>query len=391
MKQFKSIFFILVLTSTSGQFFSDLYLPSIPAISKALETTAELSQLTVSIYLLGYCISSIIYGPISDTFGRKKPLLLGLTLSLIGSFICIFSPNIFILILGRLLQGMGGGAGITITSAIIRDCIEGEKMAKFSSYLTMANMVVIIAAPILGGYFQIFFDWNASFQFLFVYSFIVLILVGLFVPETKDENHRVHLKLKTYLNSISQLFKARQFAGYTVCLFCSYGGIMAWLTCGPTLTQNYLHLTPSNFGWMCFTCGISYTFGAFINSKLVTLKGIEKMFNMGIWLMFIGGCSMLVLSTMLFNVLVILLPLMLCMAGIAMIMPNSYAGALAPFLKIAGFAVAVLAGSQILGGVISSMLMAFLPDNSQIPLALILIACSVAIFLSKRFMIIKTT
>ena len=200
MKQLKSIFFILILTSTLGQFFSDLYLPSIPAISKSLKTSTELTQLTVSIYLLGYSISSLMYGPISDTFGRKKPLLLGLILCLIGSFICMMSTDISILISGRLIQGIGGGAGMTITSAIIRDCCEGKKMAKFGSYLTMANMVVIIAAPVLGGYFQIFFGWNASFQFLFVYSFIILILVGLFLPETKDENHRVHLKL--YSNAI---------------------------------------------------------------------------------------------------------------------------------------------------------------------------------------------
>lgn len=316
MKQLKSIFFILVLTATLGQFFSDLYLPSIPAISKALATTPELTQLTVSLYLLGYGVSSLIHGPISDTFGRKKPLLLGLILCLIGSFICMLSTNIFILILGRLIQGIGGGAGMTITSAIIRDCCEEKMMARFGSYLTMANMVVIMAAPIIGGYLQIFFGWNTSFLFLLVYSLVILVLV-LFIPETKDEKHRIRLELKLYLSCIFELFKSKRFIGYAICLFASYAGILAWLTCGPTLMQNYLFLTPSEFGWMCFMCGVSYTFGAFLNSKFVMSKGIEKMFGTGIWLMLIGGCSMLALSTMFFNVPVVILPLMLYTAGMA--------------------------------------------------------------------------
>jgi DHA1 family bicyclomycin/chloramphenicol resistance-like MFS transporter len=146
-----------------------------------------------------------------------------------------------------------------------------------------------------------------------------------------------------------------------------------WYYGGPTLTQNYLLLTPSEFGWICFACGMSYTFGAFLNSKFVIPKGIGRMFNIGMWLMLIGGCSMLVLSVMFFNVAVIILPLMLYTAGMAMIMPNSYAGALIPFSKIAGFAAAVLAGSHILGGFVSSFFIALLPEENQTPLALILV------------------
>ena len=392
MKQLKNIFFILILSDTIGQFFSDLYLPSIPAMSKSLSVSVNTAQLTISVFMLGYCISSFWYGSISDTFGRKKPLLMGLILCFFGSVICAISTDIYSIIIGRLLQGLGAGSGMTVTPAIVRDCVEGKMMAKFSSYLTFANIIVIMIAPLIGGYLQKFFNWQASFYFLLIYAFAVLILVFAFLPETKQPEHRSKFNFSTYKDNIFELLSSRQFLGYMICLFASYGGILAWLTVGPVLMQEYLFLTPEKFGWICILEGIGYGLGALLNARLVTRFGIHNMLNVGTFFMIVGGVLMLILAWIsYFNVFVIMLPLVCYMFGSAMIFPNSYAGALGSFLKIAGVASAILGGCQILGGYVSSMLMAFLPDDSQVPLALVLIACSIAIFLSKKFMIIKTT
>ena len=388
MNQLRNIFIILVLTATLGQFFSDLYLPSMPAISKALNTTIGLTQLTVSFYMLGYSLSTFIYGPISDTIGRKIPLLAGIFLCFVGSCVCVFAGNIYILILGRLLQGLGGGAGIAITAAIIRDISSGKKMSQLNSYLTMANMVVIIAAPMLGGYLQEWVGWHAGFTFLLIYSMIVLLVVLFLLPETKEHRYRINFKLSTYKNNITTLLTTRQFIGYLLCLFSAYAGILAWLTIGPALMQNSLSLTPAQFGWMCFLCGSGYAFGAFINSRFVMVYGINKMFNFGKYIMFFAGFIMLGIALMgFFNVTVIILPLMLFTFGAAMIFANSYAGAMTPFAKLAGLAAALLACGQLFGGFISSALMSLLPATTQLPLAVVLLSCTTLIIISKKLLI----
>jgi Bcr/CflA subfamily drug resistance transporter len=385
MKQLSKIFFILVLTATLGQFFSDLYLPSLPAIAKSLGTTTELTQLTVSLFLLGYSISSFFYGPVSDTIGRKTPLIIGILLCLLGSIICVFAANIYILILGRIIQGLGGGAGASLTTAIIRDCFDGKRMAKLCSYLTMANMIVVIAAPMLGGYIQDYFAWRISFIFLLIYSLLVLFLVIIFIPETKQLEHKQHFKFTIYKNNIFTVLKNKKFIGYLIALLFTYGGIFAWLTIGPVLMQKYLFFSPSGFAWLCLLFGTSYAFGGFLNSKFVIKYGIDRMFNLGQWLMLVGGILMLLFAIFsILNVYVIIIPLMIYMIGAAMIFPNSYTGALATFAKIAGFATAILIGSQIFGGFLVSFCVTFLPSNNQIYLAIVLIFCAFCVIIANR-------
>ena len=390
MKHFKYLFLILVLTTTLGQFFSDLYLPSLPAISKAMSTTIGTTQLTITLYMLGYSVSALIYGPLSDTIGRKKPLIIGLSLCLIGSAICAFPQNIYILIFGRLLQGLGGGVGISVTQAIVRDTSKGSNLAKLNSYLAMANVVVIVSAPILGGYFQEYFNWHASFMFLLIYSIFVAFLVIFFVPETKSPDRRIKFKFTTYRNNLLVLLRSKNFVGCQLCLFALYGGIMAWMTAGPILLLEYLHLTPGQYGWTCCLCGVTYTCGAFLNAKLVLKVGIKNMLALGKFFLLLSSGIMLILAMLsYFNFFVIVLPIMLFMVGGAMFFPNTYAAALTPFGRIAGFASSLLVSSQIFGGFISSLAIAVLPCNTQFFLALILIICSIIIIISSRTLIGK--
>lgn len=359
-----------------------------PAISKALNTTITLTQLTVSVYMLGFSFSTLLYGPISDTIGRKTPLLAGIFLCFIGSGVCVFAGNIYMLILGRLLQGLGAGAGISITAAIIRDISSGKKMAQLNSYLTMANMVVIISAPMIGGILQESIGWHANFTFLLLYSIGVLLLVFFFLPETRTSGNRVKLELKTYKNNFVILITTKQFVGYLLCLFSAYAGILAWLTIGPSLMQEYLFLTPKQFGWMCFLCGTGYTLGALVNSKFVMKYGISRMFDFGKKFMFCASVIMLIAALLGFlNVAIIILPLMLFTFGAAMIFANSYAGAMMPFAKLAGLAAAMLTCGQLFGGFVSSTLMSLLPTSSQIPLAIVLLCCATIIIAAKKILI----
>lgn len=388
--KFKYIFFILVLTATLGQFFSDLYLPSLEAISNDLNTSIKLVQLTITLYMLGYSFSALIYGPMSDTIGRKKTLIIGLCLCLIGSTICSFSNNIFMMIIGRLFQGLGGGVGLSVTQAIVRDSTKGPNLAKFNSYLALANITVIISAPILGGYIQEFLNWKANFDFLLFYSILIAVLVVLFVPETKAKERRIKFEFSVYRNSLLVLLRSKKFVGCQICLFSLYGGIMAWMTAGPVLLIKYLGLSPGEYGWTCCICGVAYMCGSLINSQLVLKTGIAFMLNLGKVLMLITSLLLIALSLVgLFNFYSIVIPIMFFMTGGAMFFPNTYASALTPFGRISGFASSFLVASQIFGGFISSFIVAMLPADSQIYLGFILLFSSITVIISSKILVGK--
>ncbi|HJO94880.1 MAG TPA: multidrug effflux MFS transporter [Victivallales bacterium] len=388
MKNFKYIFYIIVLTATLGQFFSDLYIPSLSAISKSLKTTISSTQLTITLYMLGYSISSLIYGPLSDTIGRRKPLLIGLSFCLVGSAVCSLAPNISTLISGRLLQGLGGGVGISVTQAIIRDSTKGEDLSRFNSYLAIANVSVIISAPILGGFIQEYLYWKANFHFLLIYSILVGFLVFFFIPETKSIDRRTKFKIKQYSINLLILLKSTQFRCCQITLFSLYGCIMAWMTIGPILLLKYLHFTPGQFGLVCGLTGIAYSIGAFANGKLLPKFGIKNMLIISKFFLLASSVIMFALACMgLFNFFVIIMPLLFFFIGSGLMFPNIFAIALTPFGRIAGFAASFIVASQIFGGFISSLIAAMSNDTTQFILSIILLLFSVIILISGRILL----
>src|SRR3990167_8473181 len=128
------IFLIMVMVSSLGQIMSDVYLPSLPAIGIGLHAGSQAAQFSLSIYMFGFAISILVYGPLSDGIGRRKPLLVGLCLCLIGSIVCFSAQSIQIMIIGRLVQGLGAGATLSISQPILRDLFDGKTLAKYSSY-----------------------------------------------------------------------------------------------------------------------------------------------------------------------------------------------------------------------------------------------------------------
>ncbi len=147
-----SLFAIILLLATSGQIAADLYLPSLPFIAKGLKSPIHLVQLSLSLYMIGLASSQLIYGPLSDGIGRKKPIIIGFTLLVIGSIICLTASSIKSLIIGRCIQGMGAGCSISLSRAILRDIYTGKHLAKLGSYLAVCSVAIMASAPLVGGY-----------------------------------------------------------------------------------------------------------------------------------------------------------------------------------------------------------------------------------------------
>lgn len=362
---------IILLVSSLGQVTSDLYLPSLPDMAKSLDVNTPWIQFTIAIYMAGFCLSQLIYGPWSDAVGRRTPLLVGLSINFIGGLVCWFSPNIHLLFLGRFLQGLGVGAANSLARPILRDLFEKEKLAIYNSYLSVSSVFVLSTAPILGGYIQHYVGWRYNFLFLSTYGLFILFSYYSKVPETNQHHHQDNYKLKTILINAETLLKSPIFLRFSLCPLLTYAGILAWLTVAPIVLQEKVGLNSVQFGWLYIFSGIGFATGAFLNVKLVTRFGIDKMMELGFFCQLSAGGLMLFFYLLGYiNTYVIIAPIILFMMGSSLVFPNSSTGALTPFPKIAGMAGALFGFVQILGGTISSSAVALTQNENQFPIAI---------------------
>jgi Bcr/CflA subfamily drug resistance transporter len=381
-KSVKLIIAVSLLFASFGQIASDLYLPSLPNIAADLNTKRELVQLTVTCFMISYCIARLFYGPLSDGIGRRKPLVVGFLCAFVGSLICLYSGSISVLMVGRVIQGFGAAAGSVLTGAILRDLLEGKLLAKFNSYFALVNVVFVASAPLVGGYLEVWFGWRSTFLFLTVYT-LVLLLITIFVfPETNTHKDLSHIKLSGIVSNFSKLLKSKIFISYTLLVMAGYAAILAWMTSGTIIIQKQLNYSPVLFGWFAMSAGFSYCVGAFINGKLVMSINGKKLILFGASLMFCAGVVFLFTAKYeILSIYNVMIPVLIFSFGNSFIFPNSYSAALTPFPKQAGSASAILSSMQILGGVVGSALVALLPCRSIFSLGAVVIVCGfVSIF-----------
>lgn len=361
---------IILLISCLGQVTSDLYLPSLPSIANSLNVNTHWIQFTIAIYMTGFSLSQLIYGPWSDAIGRRVPLLVGLMINLLGGFICWSSPNIYCLLIGRFLQGLGVGAANSLAHPILRDLFEKEKLAIYSSYLAFSGIFILCTSSVLGGYIQRYLGWRYGFLFVSLYGLFILCSFYRKVPETNQHSHRSNYEFRMIVMNAKILLKSSVFLKFSLCAFFTYAGIAAWLTAIPIILQQKVGLNPVQFSWLYVLTGIGFAAGAFLNAKLVARFGINTMIKLGLFGQLSAGFILLVFYWLGYlNAYVIIAPITLFMLGSSLVSPNASAQALTPFPKIAGMVGALFGFIQILGGAISSSLMALAPNNNQLPLA----------------------
>ncbi|GJM06540.1 MAG: Bcr/CflA family drug resistance efflux transporter [marine bacterium B5-7] len=377
MKSLKLLFLNIILIGCLGQAASDIYMPSMSAISTAFHAPISLVQLSMAIYMLGYGLSQLIYGPLSEGVGRRLPLVAGLLIMLVGTFVCAHAQSIHALIVGRLIQGCGAGAGGALWRTIFRDTFKGEELAKYGSYFSMIMIFAVPAVPMLGGYLQHYLGWRANFHFLSLYSFVTMLAVIFLLKETSAHHHKERLKPRFILSTFSMMLTNRVFMGLVSCIFLTYGAFFSWLVVSPALLMNQLNMTPVAFGWVILA---SSSFPMFIasqlNAKLVTKLGMSFMLNVGWGLMVISG--VMLLAGHLFwgvNVYAIIVPIMIFYTGATLVWPNVFATAFTPFGHIAGYAGALYSSLQIAGGAVVGAIVAHLPHTTQVPFAWVTIIC----------------
>lgn len=381
MQSQRTLFIFILFLGCLNQIASDISAPALTIIATGLNTSINNVQWSMAIYMLGVAISLLFYGPLSEAYGRKKPLLFGITLMMCGSLISSFAPTISILIIGRFIQGLGGGASAGMWRSIFRDVFSGEVMAKYASYMVIWVTFVIPAAPTLGAYLMHLFSWRAIFAFLFIYAGVIIFTILFYYEETNVHYNRKNLQFFYIKQSYKTLLTHREFLGITLAVFMTYGAFFSWFAVSPVLLIKALHMSPLTYGWLnFFGGGATFALGGYLSGKYVTRFGVPAMMRCGYTIMTTAGALMMLGYVVLgLTKLAVIIPGLLFYFGTVFIWPNAFAAALAPFGKSAGYAGSVYSFMQICGGAAIGALVAHLPDHNQLILgSLLFIAASLA-------------
>ncbi|NNM59201.1 MAG: multidrug effflux MFS transporter [Legionellales bacterium] len=388
VKQSGLIFFLLVLMGVMSQFASDNFLPSLPYIALDLHTSSSIAKLSIGLYFLGVCASTLIYGPLSDSYGRRRVLLFGFGIFIAGCFLVATTHSITQLLLGRVVQAAGIGASSALFRVIMRDVYAGKQLAKVGSYLGMAFAIVPPLAPITGGYIQEHIGWRANFILLLILSLILTVFIAVMLPETLKVIHRRSRSIKEVILVYFGLLSHRQFLGYVACSGLAFANIMVYVTASPFLFQHTLKLSPVKFGWLAPFITLSYLLGAMFNVKLLNYYSSRQLLRLAGIVMITGGIAMLAFGLAgVLNVSVIIIPLMLISGANGFVFSNAFACAFEPMPEAAGIAGALYSSLQTMTAGVASALAALIPTHNQIILASTLTGMSLLFVFTVNFIL----
>ena len=354
-----------------------MYVPSLPYITNYFHTNPTNVKLTISIYFLSFAIMPLIYGPLSDRYGRRGIVLLGMILFFGGSIVCAFSFSVNELTLGRFCQGAGTGAIVSLNRSIARDVFSGRRLSQIASYISMVFGIMPAIAPIAGSYFQGYFGWRSVFIFMVVYSIVAFLIIWLFLPETNKALNIHAIEFMQVVKIYGLLFSNRIFMSNTIAMSAAISGILAYYTITPFLFQNVLHVDAVQYGWLTVLIAAGLLVGKGLNILLMRKHSPGLVLVQGNVVMFISALLMLLLGLIgIRTIAATVAPMIIFVIGTGLVISNSFTGAIMPFKKIAGSAGSLYSFLQTIAIFVITYIAAHLESHSQLPLATLLTALS---------------
>ena len=335
----------ILLTGLSGlpPLSIDMFLPSMPAMVREFQTQPTHIQPAVTLFLMALGAAQLVFGPLSDRFGRRPILLIGLSCYALAGLGCLFAPTVGALILARVLQGFAGGSGPSVSRAVVRDIYGEIHAARIMSYMATAIALAPILAPILGGFLQAYFGWHAVFVVLSTLG--VLFFFGYLwaVPETNNMIDPTALNPTRMRANYRDLLSSRQYLGYTFMVAILFWGMFAFITNSSFVLITELGVSPQLYGFCFGSVAVGLMIGAFLSGRLNNRLGSARIIQIGS--LIAAGAGLLMLGLKLagvFSVITIIAPMCLFTIGGGMVRPQAMAGAIVPYPEKAGLASALM-------------------------------------------------
>ncbi|MCP5366361.1 MAG: multidrug effflux MFS transporter [Hyphomicrobiales bacterium] len=365
---------LLTLLTALGQICTSLYTPSLPSMAAALGTTAERVNLTFGVFLIGFAVSQLVYGPLSDRFGRRPVLLAGLVIFLAASYACTTAQSIEALIAYRFVQAVGACAGQTLARAVVRDVHGAKGAARIYAYIGAALAVSPAVMPVIGGYLQKWFDWRAAFLAMTAVAALALVGSLLALAETNADRDPLATRPRRLLANYAALLRSPRYLGYTGSVTFVFAGLMCFAAIAPFVFIKLLGLPPERFGMLNVISVTGFMAGTLLAGRYAARAGIDRMVRLGGLSTVVGAAVMTAFAAAgVMGIWVIMLPFALYTFGMGFVFPNAMAGAMAPYPRIAGTASAVLGCIQMGVSALAATLLGRLTLHSQLPLAVALL------------------
>jgi DHA1 family bicyclomycin/chloramphenicol resistance-like MFS transporter/DHA1 family 2-module integral membrane pump EmrD-like MFS transporter len=379
------ILILVLLASVMGQFATDIYLPSLPALSGLLGISIAQAQLTVTVFYLGYAVMQMITGPLCDRFGRRIWMLIGIGLFAIGGMLGAQAHSFTTLWIARILQGLGVGASGVANRAILFDIFEGGDYVRAVASIGIASTLASLVAPFLGSIIHEHYGWQMNFHLIAVEAFFLWLLIVRKLPETgpyalNSEKEAPSSILVFIFNAYQGIFCSASYWRYGLINMFGFSAFVVYLSVVPFVFQEDLGLTPLGYGQMIFFLAVAYVTGIWIGRFYVKKMPAQQLLALGNSSQLFGAALMLVFySCTDHSVLSILLPMMCFVLGTGISSPSVTALLLGEFPNNVATAGAALGGLMTFGAVLCSGLSVWSGMNSVDILLIVLCLCAVSI------------
>ncbi|MCF2520854.1 multidrug effflux MFS transporter [Dyadobacter sp. CY351] len=376
-KQYFFIILILGFLATVSPFSIDMYLPGFPRIASDLGTTIDQVQLSLTSYLIGICLGQILYGPLLDRFGRKKPLYAGLALYVVASFGCALTSSVDSLIVMRFFQAMGGCVGLVASQALVSDLFPSEKRAEVFSLITLVIAVSPMIAPTIGGYVTASIAWQWIFIILAGIVSMIIGAIYFFLPTGRAADTSVSLRPKAVMNGFVTVIRQPQFLIYTLAGGLATAAPFAYIAGSSDVFMNIYKVSEQQYGWIFAFLAVAMIGSTQLNHILLKKFKSEQIIKVTLFYQSIVGILLIAgVYNNWFGLYSLIGMMFVFLTGQGLTSPNSSALSLAPFRKHTGSASALMGSWRMGAGAIISAIVSILHNNTALPMVGMMAACS---------------
>ena len=365
-----------------GPLSTDMYIPSLPSLTEALGTTVSLVTLTLSVYLAGYAVGQLTYGPISDRYGRRPALLGGLVLFVVASAACVLAPNIESLIVARFFQAFGACSGQVVGRAVIRDLHTSEAVTRMLAYTMVIMGLTSTVSPSIGAFLSVWIGWQAIFALLTLFGIVMTVVVWRNLDESLAKPDPNATRAGAMLRNFARLLRTRAFAGYALSLCLIFAVLFTFLAGSSFVFIGVFGLSQQQFGLVFVAIGGTSVIGSVLTGRLAHRVAIPRMFGFASAGTAAAGIVLVLVALNGGGFVAHLVPLCAVTLGLGILIPAGFAGALAPHPEIAGTASSLIGFLQSSFAMVAGYLVGVLFNGTSLPMAALIGVFTVLSFVS---------
>jgi MFS transporter, DHA1 family, multidrug resistance protein len=362
----------------------DLYLPALPELARDFDTHESNVQLTITACLVGLAVGQAVAGPLSDAFGRKRPLLIGVAVYAVSSAACAASASLGLLTAGRLLQGLAGAAGIVIARAVVRDLYAGVEAARYYSLLMLVTGLAPILAPFVGAQLLHLTSWRGLFVALAAYGVLLIAAVAFWLRETLPEERRVTGGARQTARAFRVVARDRDVIGYSLACGFMFAAMFAYIAGSPFVLQDVYGLSPAEFGVAFGVNSIGIVTASQLGRRLLLRYSERRILGTALAFAATAGLALLGASALDLGLAGVLVPLFCVISCIGLVFPTATSLAMANHPEVAGTASGLLGVLQFVLGAVTAPLVGLAGTDTAVPMAAVIAGLTVAALLAFR-------